>query len=77
MRAAYAGHSAVVKLLLDAGATSELQDADGQTALHKAMQQGHVEIAGILLQRVPDRTEFENIKDNKGRLARDLIPIAT
>lgn len=38
-RAAYMGHADVVRLLLDAKANARLQDADGQTALHKAVQQ--------------------------------------
>lgn len=38
-RAAYTGHLAVVRLLLAAGAAPAQQDADGQTALHKAVQQ--------------------------------------
>ena len=38
-RAAYTGHVAVVRLLLAAGAAPAQQDGDGQTALHKAVQQ--------------------------------------
>lgn len=38
-RAAYTGHLDVVQLLLAAGAVPTKQDADGQTAYHKAVQQ--------------------------------------
>jgi ankyrin repeat protein len=37
-RAAYAGHSDIVKILAEHGAKLDLVDIDGQTALHKAMQ---------------------------------------
>ena len=34
-RAAYSGHSGVVKTLIKGGADPRLCDSDGQTALHK------------------------------------------
>jgi hypothetical protein len=36
-RAAYSGHSDIVKILAEHGAQLDLVDIDGQTALHKAM----------------------------------------
>jgi hypothetical protein len=38
-RAAYMGHTVIVQQLLHAQANPAVQDADGQTALHKAEQQ--------------------------------------
>jgi ankyrin repeat protein len=37
-RAAYGGHSDIVKILTEHGAKLDLIDIDGQTALHKAMR---------------------------------------
>jgi Ankyrin repeats (3 copies) len=47
-RAAYAGHADVVEVLLQSGAAVDLEDADGQTAVYKATQQGHLKVAELL-----------------------------
>ena len=65
-RAAFAGHVPIVQVLLDAGANPKLQDADGQTALHKAKQQGHDEVAHLLMRHCPS---IAQVRDNRGRLA--------
>lgn len=65
------GHIDVVHTLLAAGATPGLQDADGQTALHKAVQRGHSGVAAVLLAAAP---ELAGVQDKKGRLAADLEP---
>jgi ankyrin repeat protein len=70
-RAAFCGHAAVVDALLAAGALPELQDADGQTALHKARQGGHAAVAAALETRRPD---LAAVLDNRGRRASDLAP---
>ncbi|BDA40968.1 probable Ankyrin repeat domain-containing protein 39 [Coccomyxa sp. Obi] len=48
------GHVDIVNLLLEHGANGLLQDADGQTPLHKAIAQGHTEVARILQEAFPD-----------------------
>ncbi|PRW58474.1 ankyrin repeat domain-containing 39 [Chlorella sorokiniana] len=70
-RAAYMGHLPVVCLLLAAGANALQEDADGQTALHKAVQQGRGEVAAALLAACPS---LADVRDRRGRLAADLAP---
>eukprot|EP00249_Psilotum_nudum_P004102 c17641_g1_i1 orf=225-695(+) len=48
-RAAYAGHQDIVKLLLQAGADIYAKDADCCTPLQKAVMQGHVGVAELLM----------------------------
>ena len=45
MHAAFHGHEACVRVLLRAGANTELRDKDGRTAVHVAEQQGRTAIA--------------------------------
>jgi ankyrin repeat protein len=47
--AAYSGHLAIVKMLLDAGANVEPTDKDSSTPLHDCCERGHAEIAEVLL----------------------------
>eukprot|EP01051_Picozoa_sp_SAG22_P012073 SAG22_NODE_1224_length_5119_cov_2.362550_3_plen_129_part_00 len=54
--AAQNGHLAVVKLLLDRGATIDQADNAGATPLHAAADIGHEAIAKLLLARGADRT---------------------
>ena len=63
------GHLHIVKQLLVGRAAPGLQDGDGQTALHKAVQQGHTEVAAALLTACP---ELAAVRDLRGRLAADL-----
>ena len=53
--AARDGSEARVKSLLDGGATLEDRDADGDTALLKAVRQRHFDVAALLLRRGADR----------------------
>ena len=46
-----------------------MQDADGETALHKAMKMGHAEVAGLLAERCP---EAERMRDRHGKLPREV-----
>ena len=46
--AAAAGHTEVVALLLEAGADCATLDEDGQTALHHASSEGHVDCVKLL-----------------------------
>ncbi|XP_011867983.1 PREDICTED: ankyrin repeat domain-containing protein 39 [Vollenhovia emeryi] len=68
-RAASAGHVRVIELLLRHGAAPNLMDADGRTALHRAIPPGSDEGAEIVERLLPitDRT----IKDNHGRTVDD------
>ena len=54
MHAANAGHDAVVRLLLDAGASVHLKNDAQDTALHLAAQQGRPEAARLLLEAGAD-----------------------
>ncbi|TKA55447.1 hypothetical protein B0A53_02373 [Rhodotorula sp. CCFEE 5036] len=52
--AAQNGHEDVVKWLVEqAGALPDLEDADGETALHKAALRGHLDVCRFLLSRQP------------------------
>ena len=53
--AARGGNEGLVRSLLDAGANPEDRDGEGDTALLKAVRQGHYEVAGLLLRRGADR----------------------
>lgn len=68
-RAAFCGHDAVVHLLLQGGADPNMQDADGQTALHKAADGGHVAVA----QQIATALKGElAAQDRRGRTAHTL-----
>ena len=54
MRAADAGHDAVVRLLLDAGARVDLENDAQNTALHLAVQRGRTEAVRLLLEAGAD-----------------------
>lgn len=62
-------HPFLVRLLLDSGADIDVQCSHGMTALHRAVINGHVEIAQILLAAGIDRT----IRDKHGKTARRYI----
>lgn len=47
------GHTQVVTLLLKHGADAALQDADGETPLHKAAAAGWPEVCRLLLAAAP------------------------
>ena len=63
-RAAYQGQDVVVKLLLRKGADPLAQNADGQTALHKAVQRNEEHVVALLLKEAP---ALKDIKDKKGK----------
>ncbi|KAF7691391.1 hypothetical protein HF521_011688 [Silurus meridionalis] len=54
--AAAGGHTEVVKLLLDAGASATEEDSEGMTALHLAAQNGHIHILEVLKSKVSLQT---------------------
>ena len=54
MTAAFNGHLAICRLLLDKGAQLEAKDGNGGTPLHWAARQGHIEIVRLLCDRGAD-----------------------
>lgn len=56
----------MVEFLIKNGAQIDLQDADGKTPLHKAVENKNHTIIQLLLQACP---ALKNIKDNRGNLA--------
>lgn len=68
-KAAYFGHVAVIRyLVIELGATVDLQDTDGDTALHEAARFGHVDCVTTLLAAGASRT----IQNADGKTALDL-----
>jgi len=65
--AAASGQATTVKTLLDYGATVDLPDRDGVTALMMACGQGHREVVVVLLERGASPV----VRDRQGRSARD------
>lgn len=66
-RAATQGHDRVVESLLKYGADADLMDADGCTALHRALIAARASICKILIPR-----SDLSIVDNKNRTAKQL-----
>ena len=63
MNAAWNGHLAICRLLLDKGAQLEVKSSHGGTPLHYAADQGHVEIVRLLCDHGADvkaRTDTGN-----------------
>lgn len=58
------GHLDVVKLLLNHRADVKVQDSDGNTAAHRAGQNGHFNIVELLLQSDKDLEKYLN---NRGQ----------
>ena len=56
MCAAYGGHEAVARLLLEASADNNMADNDGWTALLSASYGGHLGVARLLLASGADKT---------------------
>lgn len=67
-RAAFAGKEQIVELLLESGADPKLQDVDGRTALHRAVEAGHIGIVKCLCQVCP---ELVHIRDKYNKLPCD------
>lgn len=59
----FPGHLSIVKLLLDAHANVEIQDEDGQTALHRSAIGGHIDVSKLLLDKEPKLKEIADTKD--------------
>lgn len=72
IRAALMGHEKVVQLLLRKGADIFHQDNDGNTALHKAVQNKQQHIVKLILDSSCDAIRLESICNKKGLKAKDL-----
>lgn len=67
------GHEKVVELLLRKGANVFHQDNDGNTSLHKAVQNKHEHIVKLILDSSCDAAaRLENICNKKGLKAKEL-----
>jgi len=60
----------IVKLLVEHKANLLLQDESGQTALHRAVMRGHLEVCRILLAKEPT---LKLVKDKKDKIAFEYI----
>ena len=67
-RAAYMGHLDIVKLLYGNGASLNMQNIDGQTCLHKAVQQNCVSVVEYLL---ACNNDLKFVRDSKDKMALD------
>lgn len=65
-----AGHIEIVKLLLKHKSDPTIQDADGQTPLHRATAINNLDISKILLKESPQMVKFI---DKRGRSPIDLL----
>jgi len=70
MRACFVGNITIVEILLKSSSIDlNIQDSDGQTALHKAYESGNFECVKLLL----EKGAKIDIRDKKGRIANELI----
>ncbi|CAK1603147.1 unnamed protein product [Parnassius mnemosyne] len=67
-KAAAAGKATTLKFLIQSGACIDKQDIDGQTVLHKAIQNKRYDLVSILTDVCPS---IDTIRDYKGNLATD------
>ena len=74
MRAAFTGRVGVLSQLLRSGAAADVQDADGDTALHKAASQQHADAVGVLQRAMSP--EAMVLRNRKGVAARDVLEAA-
>lgn len=61
------GYAEVVRFLLLRGASPLRQDNAGGTVLHHAIEKGHMEVLGVLLEHGVDVHSAIEIPDNAGR----------
>ncbi|XP_022778482.1 26S proteasome non-ATPase regulatory subunit 10-like isoform X1 [Stylophora pistillata] len=80
-RAASQGHSKIVKLLLNHNASCNIQDAEGNTALHMACEEDRAEIAVTLVENgaslyIENKMNMPPVELANKRLARQLIRLS-
>ena len=56
--ASHAGHVEVIAMLVENGADVTAQNNDGSTPLHLALQEGGLEVAGMLIGQYPDNLPY-------------------
>ncbi|XP_026756929.2 ankyrin repeat domain-containing protein 39 [Galleria mellonella] len=61
-KAAAAGKTDMVKFLIQSGACVEMQDIDGQTVLHKAVEKNNIDLVNYLLTTYPSLAHIKNKK---------------
>lgn len=54
------------KFLVHSGARVDMQDTDGKTALHKAVENNHLDLVNFLMETYP---KLSTMKDIKGHCA--------
>ncbi|XP_060068767.1 ankyrin repeat domain-containing protein 39-like [Ylistrum balloti] len=64
-RAAYCGHEEIVSLLLKNKADPLIQDVDGKTALHKAVEEGKTGVMKLIVTHCPSCTTVLDCKNKK------------
>lgn len=75
MFAAEKGNMTIVKKMLEYGATVNQKDINGETVLHHAIRNGHMEVVALLIKQNPQLIEIKNNNQEtplyfaKGRLA--------
>lgn len=69
-RCAAAGHINIFKLLMDHYADITLQDGDGKTVLHRAIEGKHVKLIETI---ISINSQLLNIADNKGKTPQQYL----
>lgn len=66
----FLGKIEAIKFLILSGASVDAQDADGQTALHKAVENKHSALVNFLMETYPN---LNSMKDIRGRCPFDIM----
>lgn len=66
----FLGKIETIKFLINSGACVETQDADGQTALHKAIENEHFDLVNFLMEQYP---KLNTLKDIRGHCPSDNV----
>lgn len=69
-KAAAAGKIESIKFLIHSGACVDEQDADGQTILHKAVENKHFDLVNFLMETYP---KLNTVRDIKGKCPSDYM----
>lgn len=64
------GHLKIVQLLLEHAAIVEMQDNDGQTALHRAVTGNHHSVCEYLIGKHP---HLKTLMDRKGKVPSEYL----
>lgn len=71
------GHASIVRLLLQHPADQFIQDNDGNTAIHKAAQNGKTEIVRMLADDccAVDQIRLKNLRNKRNENYDDLLKL--